>query len=159
MKLSRKGWNNVILFSALLMIIVFNIIGKSKGISSELVGILPDNAEIMAISIEQQLWTKSNNGWQSHLQKTPSQAVNKTIALWQNNKFTVWPDAVGGSSQVIRIKVQVAQLANPIDLSLFHGQGNKLITNWQGQLLLLNQEEFDLLFTPLMQQANSNMES
>jgi len=154
MKLSRKAWNNVLLISAFLMILIFNITGKSTAISSDLVGILPENSKIIALSIDQQLWKQTENGWQSHLPKVNNGQTAKTISLWQSHKFTVWPDVIGGSTQVKRIKVQIAQLANPIELTLFYSQKQKILTNWQGQLLQLSPEEFELLFTPLMQQSN-----
>ena len=154
MKLSRKGWNNILLFASLLMILLFSISNKVTHQQSQGTGILPTDSQILAITIDNVVWQQSNNSWQTNLDTQLSNQqiaqAQSSIRLWQQQILPVWPEPVGGSAKVTRIQLQLAGLATPIDLSLFHAGEQLLLSNWQGELLVLEQAQFAQLFTPLI---------
>lgn len=154
MKLSRKAWNNVLLFSSLLMILLFSLSGKSKNEHSQLTQLLPNDAQITAISLERRLWKQNEDGsWHNPMSKQDTQVAH-IIKQWQSLQLPIWPDVIGGHSPITRIQIQIKHLAEPININLFHTSKFKLISNWQGQLLQLSNEQYEQLIQPLLIQAS-----
>ncbi|WP_416306868.1 hypothetical protein [Neptunicella sp. SCSIO 80796] len=139
-RLSRRGWNNVLIFACLFMILLFStsnriLLQNEEQSQSQL--LLPESSEIMAIDYGTHKIERIGRGWRSVpvLDMDESQ-LNDIASHWQ---------------QAIVAKPMSGQLAQPYIVTLWLAgqeqgsvykllpQGNDILVQHQQQLYLLTQ--------------------
>lgn len=151
MQLSRRGWNNVLIFAVLAMMLIFQYSGKnmnSDDAVSQYQSALPSNAVILSMQFDNiqiqrvgsQLATKPEMGLsQSQLQQI--------IKAWERATFKpVAEDVViANLAYGINITFELVNLAEPVTLILYQIDGGYLLQNWQSQLLQIDDAELQVL--------------
>ncbi|WP_432455391.1 MULTISPECIES: hypothetical protein [unclassified Agarivorans] len=150
MKMSRRGWNNIIIFAVAAMILVFKYVEiNDKSVSVEASAaqqLLPVGATILRIELPDLLIERLGTEWRS------KPVIDHPIAVvdaWLHVQLEPWPNAVGGAARSHIIQVYLANLASPLQLTLFELGDQRMITNWQGQLFQLDQASYSALFPHL----------
>lgn len=147
-KLSRTGWNNVIIFSVMLFILMINITNpdsqfrkmKSNG---EEVYLLGEHAAILTLSINKELLIERiGRTWRATPAKLQGQGLEQMMLSWQQ--------LMGRSvEEPSNIDKQMALLVT-IDLA---GRADSTVIRvyaTEEQLFLFNQEEDSWLAVPVM---------
>ncbi|CAG8999705.1 MAG: hypothetical protein CENE_01684 [Candidatus Celerinatantimonas neptuna] len=159
MRLGRRGWNNVIIFVVLAMILLFRFTSEKlnehrsepassvQASSSSLANqgrLLPSDAVVLELDLPGRVIQRVGTGWRS--QPEASRSV-VTVDAWLHIQLPRWKKAIGGTVEGQVIRVYLANRADPLQLTLFHFKDQYYITNWQGQLLKLDQTSYNALFS------------
>jgi len=150
-KLSRRGWNNVLIFVVLVMMLVFQYLGKkmnSDDAVSQYQSALPSNAVILSMQFDNiqiqrvgsQLATKPELG-------LSQPQLQQIIKAWERATFKpVAEDVViANLAYGINITFELVNLAEPVTLILYQIDGGYLLQNWQSQLLQIDDAELQVL--------------
>lgn len=95
-RLSRKAWNNVIIFTMLLMILLFNttnniFTGGDEELSS--ISLLPEEAILMTLQMPKVTLERIGQGWQSSTETNYSQEqVQGLVARWQTAQMEIFDE-------------------------------------------------------------------
>lgn len=94
MKLSRTGWNNVIIFSIMAYILLINtthntLFGGSSNDSGQ-IALLPANSLILTVKVNNQVTIERiGQTWRSNpVKQVPSQSLSAMIMAWQQSYGT-----------------------------------------------------------------------
>ncbi|MFM2481336.1 hypothetical protein [Celerinatantimonas sp. YJH-8] len=158
MRLGRRGWNNVLIFVALAMILLFKLTGErlNRSPSSDEKAaqqvienaseatLLPPNVVVLELDLPGRVIQRVGTAWQS---TPPAGRPVVTVDAWLHIVLPIWKKALGGTVQGDVIRVFVARSSEPLELTLFHVNDQYFISNWQGQLLKLDQSSYNALFS------------
>lgn len=110
MKLSRTGWNNVIIFSVMAMILLINQMNKGlfdagADAGAEEVFIIDRHSAILTLEVNQQLVIERiGRTWRATPAKITGQALDQMMLAWQDNSGTL-VDEPKGLEQVAAVVV------------------------------------------------------
>ncbi|SQD79613.1 hypothetical protein [Moritella yayanosii] len=151
MQLSRRGWNNVLIFTILAMMLIFQYSGKTIGggnTTRYYQTALPLNAIVLSMQFDNiqiqrvgsQLATKPELG-------LSQPQLRQIIKAWETATFKpVAEDVViANLAYGINISFELANLAEPVTLILYQINSGYLLQNWQSQLLLIDESELQVL--------------
>jgi len=147
MKLSRTGWNNVIIFSVMIFILVINFTNKKiyspeAGQKNEQLTIFAKHAVILSLSVDQQVnIERTGRTWQASPARITGQALEQMMLTWHEieGEIVAQPPELDRQMALI-VSVELAGSKNSNLLSLF-------ITN--NELLIFNNEDNRWLTFPL----------
>ena len=151
MQLSRRGWNNVLIFAVLAMMLVFQYSGKKiegDESTSQYQAALPAHAVVFSMQFDNiqiqrvgsQLATLPELGLsQSHLKQI--------IKAWEPATFksVITDTVIANLAYGINISLELANFPAPVTLILYHIDRGYLLQNWQGQLLQIDESELQVL--------------
>ncbi|MFM2477142.1 hypothetical protein [Celerinatantimonas sp. MCCC 1A17872] len=158
MRLGRRGWNNVLIFVVLAMILIFRLTGEKLEHNSDKkaqnteqsqssaagLSLLPPGATVLEIDLPDRVIQRLGTGWQS----TPAGARPVvTVDAWLHVRLQEWKKPIGAGVAGKSIQVFVANSSEPIQLTLFQKGQQYFLTNWQGKLLKLDKETYQALFS------------
>ncbi|WDE11685.1 hypothetical protein [Thalassomonas haliotis] len=101
MKLSKTGWNNVIIFSVMAMILLINQMNKGLFDSGEETGaedvfLIDRHSAILTLEVNQQLVIERiGRTWRATPAKITGQALEQMMLAWQDNSGTVVEEPSG----------------------------------------------------------------
>ncbi|WP_435236098.1 hypothetical protein ACR30L_00470 [Psychromonas sp. PT13] len=146
MHLSRKGWNNVLIFSVLLIIFVFNFSQKltlSPKVHQR--SVIPESVTIVEIKTPDYQITRLGRSWQSEPTLGLSeQQLNTVVDNWQHLKLTT-QDPVSENAAPYTIQVYIADQDQPIIVQLYQYGENYLLQTDSDMSLLLEANQLPLL--------------
>lgn len=158
MRLGRRGWNNVLIFAVLAMILIFRLTGEklehngqkhaqdtqqSQTTTAGLT-LLPPGTTVLEIDLPNRVIQRVGTGWQS----TPAAARTVvTVDAWLHARLNEWNKPIGAGVAGQSIQIFVAQRSDPIQLTLFRKGKQYFLTNWQGKLLKLDPVTYQALFS------------
>ena len=150
-QLSRRGWNNVLIFAVLTMMLVFQYSGKKIGggdTASYYQTALPQNAIVLSMQFDNiqiqrvgsQLATKPELG-------LSQPQLQQIIKAWETATFKPVAEGVviANLAYGINISFELANLAEPVTLILYQINSGYLLQNWQSQLLHIDESELQVL--------------
>ena len=151
MQLSRRGWNNVLIFAVLAMMMIFqysgNRLSQNDG-ATRYQSALPAGAVILSMHFDNVLIRRIG----SQLQAQPTLALSQSqlqqiIQAWEGATFKPLPSDVQVTNLAygINIVFELANLAEPVTLILYQLEDGYLLQNWQQQLLQLDASELQVL--------------
>ncbi|CAG9295250.1 hypothetical protein [Celerinatantimonas diazotrophica] len=158
MRLGRRGWNNVLIFVVLAMILIFRLTGEKLEHNSQKqaqdtqqgpqavsgLSLLPPGATVLEIDLPDRTIQRVGTGWQS------SPAASRpvvTVDAWLHVRLHEWKKPIGAGVAGQSIQIFVAHRSEPIQLTLFRKGKQYFLTNWQGKLLKLDQVTYQALFS------------
>jgi len=146
MHLSRKGWNNVLIFSVLLIIFVFNFSQKltlSPKVHQR--SIIPESVTIVEIKTPDYQITRLGRIWQSQPALGLSkQQLNTLVYNWQHLKLAT-QDPVSENVAPYTIQVYIADQDQPIIVQLYQYGEHYLLQTDSDMSLLLEANQLPLL--------------
>jgi hypothetical protein len=146
MKLSRTGWNNVIIFSVMIFILVINVTNKklypSDNKQSNEQTLFAKHAVILSLAINQQVTIERiGRTWRATPAKISGQALDQMMLSWHETQGIVVTEPPALDHQMaLVVSVELAGEAQSQLLNLF-------ITN--NELLVFNQQQKKWLSFPL----------
>jgi hypothetical protein len=122
-KLSQRAWNNVIIISTLILILLFNFSSNFlNGGSDEqgvLTGLVPVNMTITTIEFKQHKIERIGQGWRSTSSNVTNEILINLVRQWQQAEIagfaqeTSWQSVEGDADNLV--KVWFAGQASPIE--------------------------------------------
>jgi len=150
MQLGRKGWNNVIIFSMLIMIFFLNGLHKNIGndeTQAQLQPLLPPQSFVLTLKFIDQKIERIGTSWRTTaLQKNiplswqgSEQQLSELVYLWQNTALmtTTTPDALDMNKPLLVATLELAGEPLPWVYLLFEAHGQYYLLDKTSQRLLL----------------------
>ncbi|WP_395339080.1 hypothetical protein PN836_013570 [Ningiella sp. W23] len=162
-KLSQKAWNNVLIFSMLILIAVLNydsLFGSDDAISIELV---PQGNFILSLQINELSFERIGNGWRvsapsnDDLPDMQNDGIQALIAQWQSARLRKSAESIPSeraASPDYIVSLWLAGDSEPTLLGLLNYQGTDFAV-YRGELYLLDFPTIQQL-VPANTQAPSN---
>ncbi|KXO06565.1 hypothetical protein AKG98_3125 [Moritella sp. JT01] len=151
MQLSRRGWNNVLIFSVLAMMLVFQYSGKKiKGDepAGQYQAALPAHAVVLSMQFDNIQIQRVG----SQLTTLPASGLSQPqlkqiIKAWETGTFkpVINDIVIANLAYGINISFELANLSEPITLILYQIDGGYLLQNWQNKLLQIDESELQVL--------------
>ncbi|MCE2593998.1 hypothetical protein K6Y31_04110 [Motilimonas cestriensis] len=147
MKLSKKAWNNVLIFAVLGMIFIFNFSHKrmlNEEISSpKQTTLLPSHSMILTMQGPDYTIERIGRSWRSRpdIGLAPEQ-LNKMMNAWLSEPLATLELPTGQLpvSQFSQVyQFWLAGVDEPVSLTLYQLESGLVISNWQSQLLQLDE--------------------
>ncbi|QUM74914.1 hypothetical protein HWV00_00810 [Moritella sp. 24] len=151
MQLSRRGWNNVLIFAVLAMMLVFQYSGKKlegDDSASQYQSALPANAVVLSMLFDNIQIQRVGSQLASVPELGLSQPqLKQIIKAWESATFKPVPRdiVIANLAYGINISFELANLAEPITLILYQIENGYLLQNWQDQLLQIDESELQVL--------------
>ncbi|MGC3835060.1 hypothetical protein [Moritella viscosa] len=151
MQLSRRGWNNVLIFAVLAMMLVFQYSGKKiegDESTSQYQAALPAHAVVLSMQFDniQIQRVGSQLATLPELGLSQSQ-LKQIIKAWETATFkpVINDIVIANLAYGINIFFELANLSEPVTLILYQIDSGYLLQNWQGQLLQIDESELQVL--------------
>jgi hypothetical protein len=141
MKLSRSGWNNVIIFSVMLIILVINfsndkLFSKNAKLSnapSQELSLLGEHAVILSLTINSKIRIERiGTNWRATPAIIAGQALEQMMSSWQNalgNQTSTEQIIAVDAPRQIRISVALANQTQPTELLLLPNDDMLTVVN------------------------------
>lgn len=147
MKLSKKAWNNVLIFAVLGMIFIFNYSHKRlthENLSTpKQATLLPSEAMILTMQGPDYTIERIGRSWRSRPDiGLPPEQLDKMMHAWLSEplKALELPDGQLPVSQYSQVyQFWLAGVTEPVSLTLYQLDSGLVISNWQSQLLQLDE--------------------
>ncbi len=147
MNLSRKGWNNVLIFAVLGMIFIFNFSHKlmmePKSFKTDSSSILPEHTMVLSMEAPDYIIERVGRSWRSKpaIGLQPEQLA-KVIYHWSTMSLPLYKAEVGQlpvSQFSQKYIFWLAGVEEPMTITLYQLEQGFIIANWREQLLLLDE--------------------
>lgn len=151
MQLSRRGWNNVLIFTVLAMMLVFQYSGnKLDGdeSASKYQSALPTSAVVLSMQFDNIQIQRVGSLLASKPELGLSQPqLQQIIKAWETATFKpVASDVVVENlAYGVNISFELVNVAEPVTLILYQIDDGYLLQNWQNQLLQIDESELQVL--------------
>ena len=151
MQLSRRGWNNVLIFAVLAMMLVFQYSGKKiEGDESagQYQAALPAHAVVLSMQFDNIQIQRVGSQLTTLPELGLSQPqLKQIIKAWETATFkpVINDIVIANLAYGINISFELANLSEPITLILYQIDGGYLLQNWQSQLLQMDESELQVL--------------
>ena len=143
-RLTKKGWNNVIILVVLVMLVVLRLsderlTGKDPAPVTD--GLLPTGAVVLTWAAPAWRIERLGQSWRAvpDLGRDGS-GLDAVLNQWLSWQLPPAEMAVRGASPPLT--VWLAGVAEPVTLQLYQDQGQYAVVNWRGQLLSLSQAQY-----------------
>ncbi|MBC7001874.1 hypothetical protein BIZ37_04845 [Photobacterium sp. BZF1] len=161
MRLSRRGWNNVIIIAVICFIAVvqlpelvkqrFGHEGETQA-QSDMTALLPTQAEIDQLHLPLTSVNREDGSWLAH----PRVALpaEQLISHWQSLAGTAVSDEMVGKLKPTlpppsSVEIWLAGREEPVRVTVYQQPQFWLLKNWQGEWLAISVEEA-YLFPPVL---------
>ena len=134
MKLSRTGWNNVIIFSVMIFILVINVTNKKLYSSDDQqITLFSEHAVILSLEVNQQISIERiGRTWRATPAKISGQALDQMMLTWHETEGDIISEPPELDRQMaLVISVELAGNAEAQLLNLFITNNELLIFNHQ----------------------------
>lgn len=143
-KLSKSGWNNVIIFAVMGFILLINLVNKkvyspeddqaNVNASQELV-IIGQNQVILALTVENVvLIERIGRTWRAKPATLSGQALEQMMMSWQQSSGEIMAQAPEIDRQFsLDVKLDIAGLAEPLLLNIYATERQLLVFNQTAQ--------------------------
>lgn len=124
MRLSKRGWNNVLIFGILLVIFIVNFQQElTSNSSTHHETVIANDLTILEVETPDFIITRVGRNWQSTPQiGLSNQQLTQIIYQWQHNPLQL-TDSIKTSIATLSFKFFVAEQQQPIEITL-HQQNN-----------------------------------
>jgi hypothetical protein len=150
-QLSRRGWNNVLIFAVLAMMLIFQYSGNMLNQDSKAPlyqPALPANAVVLSMQFDNIQIRRVGRELEIKPAMRLTQAqLQQIIKAWESATFKVLPAdiAVTNLAYGVNLSFELANLSEPVTLILYQVEGGYLLQNWQQQLLQIDEAELQVL--------------
>jgi len=149
--LSRRGWNNVMIFVILAMMLIFQysgnkLNGNTKNAAYQTA--LPANGVILSMQMDNMTIRRIGAELEVQPPLNLSQTqLGKIVKTWETATFKTVPSdiQISNLNYGIKINFQLANISEPVVVILYQIDSGYLLQNWQQQLLQIDESELQLL--------------
>lgn len=147
-RLTQRAWNNVLIFSMLLLIVLFNLSGglfeSGDTKPSPFIDLLPQNAVVMSIELDSRTIERVGRGWRLLPDGADARLLATLVANWQQAKL----EAIGQDqlepSQVVTVWLAGEEQGR---VYLFAHKGGEVLVQINGQIYKVLNKTWQALLT------------
>ncbi|MDU0353455.1 hypothetical protein RS130_05510 [Paraglaciecola aquimarina] len=147
-RLSQRGWNNVIIFTTLILILLFNFSSDflNRGISGSqtVTRLLPQYAVITTIEYVHDRVERIGQGWRTESGTLSNQALSQLVDNWHSAEVELFDSQLNWQTSPQIIKVWFVGQAQPVEY-YFLPFADKTLVKFEQQTYLLLSPDFSLL--------------
>ncbi|MCB5225233.1 hypothetical protein JAO78_000185 [Alishewanella sp. 16-MA] len=150
LKLSRRNWNNVLIFVVLLLMFsLYDWSGNTYFGRAERVSLLPDSSQLLSVSIGSKRLVQAAGQWQWQPHQPSTVSATEMAAAWQTTQLVASNETAGANwVPIAQASVQlVGQFEPQIWLLYLQPSGYLVQQVGRTQLYLLAPAHARLLFT------------
>ena len=118
-KLSQRAWNNVIIVSMLILIMLFNfsshILNDGSGETSSLLTLVPANMIITTMEFEQQKVERIGQGWRTTHGMYGNERLASLVEHWTHAEVSLFEQSPNWQSSTSIVKLWFAGQVLPIE--------------------------------------------
>lgn len=141
-KLSQRAWNNVIIVSMLMLIMLFNFssdfLNGSSDEASSMVTLVPANMTITTITFEQQKVERIGQGWRATSGMYSNQRLASLVEQWMNAEINLFEQSPNWQLPTSTVKLWFAGQALPIEYQFMQLADKTLVKINQKTYLLIS---------------------
>lgn len=130
-KLSQRAWNNVIIVSMLILIVLFNFSSKilNKGGDEELPlrTLVPANMAITTMLFEQEKVERIGQGWRAVHGVYNNERLASLVAQWNKAEVSLFDQSISWQSPTSSVQVWFAGHALPVDYQFMQLEDKTLV--------------------------------
>lgn len=152
MKLSKRGWNNVLIFAVLiLMFFLYDIPGQLQKQEPPLYSFVAENTELLSVEFDHFRLVKTAGQWQFQPAITVSSDAAQLAMAWQHTKLQPFePEQQISLTPVSQAVVLSAGQHEPVQWLLFSYQQSFMVQQvGQPLFFLISSQQAQLLFPSL----------
>jgi hypothetical protein len=143
-KLSKSGWNNVIIFAVMGFILLINVVNKKvytpedenlEGSASQALAVIDQNQVILALTVENVvLVERIGRTWRARPASISGQALEQMMMSWQQSSGDVMAQAPEIDRQFsLDVQLDIAGVAEPLQLNVYATEQQLLVFNQSSQ--------------------------
>ena len=118
-KLSQRAWNNVIIVSMLILIVLFNFssnfLNEESDETSSILTLVPANMTITTMQFEQEKVERIGQGWRAASGMYSNERLVSLVESWNKAEVSLFDQDLSGQLSGPLVKVWFAGQALPID--------------------------------------------
>lgn len=118
-KLSQRAWNNVIIVSMLILIVLFNFssnfLNEESDETSSILTLVPANMTITTMQFEQEKVERIGQGWRAASGMYSNERLVSLVESWNKAEVSLFNQDLSGQLSGPLVKVWFAGQALPID--------------------------------------------
>lgn len=147
-KLSRRTWNNILIFVVLLMMFSLYDWSGQQQEQAEPIALIAQPADLLSVSVATSRLVKTATGWQLQGDHVTSVQAQQMASAWQYSILQPVPDIAGQNWQPLaQASVQFNSVLEPQIWLLYHQGSTYLLQQaGQSQLYHLSAVQARLLF-------------
>lgn len=141
-RLSQRGWNNVIIFTTLILILLFNFssdfLNRNAEDKTAIPALIPSDWVITTIDYGQDKIERIGQGWRAQSGKLEHDDLTQLVNAWQNAEIELFDSNLNWQTDTQVIQVWFAGQAEPIEYSFLPLADKTLIKIEQQTYLLIH---------------------
>jgi hypothetical protein len=118
-KLSQRGWNNVIIFSMLILIMLFNfssdLLNDGSDEASSLLTLVSTSMTITIIEFEQEKIERIGQGWRAISGQYGNEVLTSLVDHWVNAEISIFEQSHNWQSPTSTVQLWFAGQVLPIE--------------------------------------------
>jgi hypothetical protein len=134
-KLSQRAWNNVIIVSMLILIMLFNFssdfLNDGSDGSSSLLTLVPPNLAITTMVFAQEKVERIGQGWRTtsgkYVRKYSNEELASLVEYWMNAKISLFDQSPNWQSPSSTVQLWFAGQALPIEYQFMQLEDKTLV--------------------------------
>lgn len=135
LRLTQRGWNNILIFSMLLLFVLFNFSGglfnQADSQSKLALSLLPEDSVVMSIKIGELTIERVGRGWRLLPQGAEFHLLAALVDNWQQAELKALNKAALGNPQVVTVWLAAEEHARVYQ---FYKVEGKLLVKKDGHL-------------------------
>ena len=143
-KLSKSGWNNVIIFAVMGFILLINVVNKKvyspegenlEESASQALAIIGQNQVILALTVQNVvLVERIGRTWRARPASISGQALEQMMMSWQQSSGEIMAQAPEIDRQFsLDVQLDIAGVAEPLQLNVYATEQQLLVFNQSSQ--------------------------
>jgi hypothetical protein len=130
-KLSQRAWNNVIIVSMLILIMLFNFssdfLNDGSDGSSSLLTLVPPNMAITTMAFAQEKVERIGQGWRATSGMHSNERIALLVKYWMNAKISLFEQMPNWQSPSSTVQLWFAGQALPIEYQFMQMEDKTLV--------------------------------
>ncbi|MGJ8679121.1 hypothetical protein [Paraglaciecola sp.] len=122
-RLSKRGWNNVIIFTTLILIMLFNFssdfLNRGTKDTPTVSTLIPEGSVITTIEFHNDLVERIGQGWRAKSGSLTNEQLAELVLAWQKAQVKLIDTSHDGQNDTSSIKVWFAGQAQSVEYSFF----------------------------------------
>lgn len=130
-KLSQRAWNNVIIVSMLVLILLFNFssrfLNDGGDETSSFLTLVPSNMAITTMAFEQDKVERIGQGWRTTSEMYSSEVIASLVEHWVKAEISLFEQSPNWQSPSSTVKLWFAGQALPIEYQFMQLEDKTLV--------------------------------
>lgn len=130
-RLSQRAWNNVIIVSMLMLIMLFNFssdfLNGENGEAPALLTLVPNNMTITTMAFEQEKVERIGQGWRATSGRYSNESLANLVEYWTYAEISLFDQGLNWQSPTSTVQLWFAGQAMPIEYQFMQLEDKTLV--------------------------------